>query len=106
VQHGHFAVRHTPGTGSKAFTNFVINTKAKHVTAIVSRRSMPVFDVSLASSSHANGPHGTIVESNIKLAVTSRVAAALNSRLGAGAFKAGNNFGIATLTLAYARGHP
>jgi hypothetical protein len=86
-------------------TNFVIKTKAKHVTATAGGRPMPIFDLNLASSHRGHGPHGTVVESNIKLTVTSQAAAALNNGLGVGAFKAGNNFGIATLTLAYARGH-
>ena len=66
---------------------------------------MPVFDLNLASSRHASGPHGTVVASNIKLKVTSQTAGALNSGLGVSTFKAGMKFGIATLTVAYARGH-
>ena len=86
-------------------TNLVIKTKAKHLTATIGGQSMPIFDLSLASSQRASGPHGTAVESNIKLTVTSQAAAALNSGLGVSTFKSGQNFGIATLTIAYARGH-
>jgi hypothetical protein len=86
-------------------TNLVIKTKAKHLTATVGAQSMPIFDLSFASLQRTRGPHGTLVESNIKLTVTPRAAAALNSGLGVSTFRAGQNFGIATLTLAYARGH-
>ena len=86
-------------------TNFVIKTKVKHLIATVGGRSMPIFDLNLASPTRANGPHGTAVASNIKLTVTSHAATALNSALGVSTFKAGKNFGIATLTVAYAHGH-
>ena len=86
-------------------TNLVIKTKAKLLTATVGAQSMPIFDLSFASLQRTRGPHGTLVESNIKLTVTPQAAAALNSGLGVSTFRAGQNFGIATLTLAYARGH-
>ena len=86
-------------------TNLVIKTKAKHLTATVGAQPMPIFDLSLASAQRAGGSHDSIVESNIKLTVTPRAAAALDSGLGVSTFKAGQNFGIATLTVAYARGH-
>lgn len=85
-------------------TNFVIKTKTKHLNAILGRRSMRIFDLNLASPKRGSGRHGTIVES-IKLTVTPHAATALNSGLGVSTFKAGQNFGIATLTLSYARGH-
>lgn len=86
-------------------TNFVIKTKKKHLTATVGRQSMPIFNLNLASTQRANGARGPIVKGNIKLTVTSHAAAALNSGLGVSTFKAGQNFGIATLTVSYARGH-
>jgi hypothetical protein len=86
-------------------TNFVLKTKAKHLTATVGGRSMPIFDLNLASPTRADGPHGTAVASNIKLTVTSHAATALNSALGVSTFKAGKNFGVATVTIAYAHGH-
>ena len=46
-----------------------------------------------------------LAPSNIKLAVTSQAATALDSSLGVRIFKAGMHFGIAMLTVAYARGH-
>ena len=93
------------GGKSVTLTSFVINTNTKQLTATVSGQSVPIFDLNLASSKRASGPHGTVVASNIKLAVTSQAATALNSGLGVSTFKAGMHFGIATLTVAYARGH-
>ena len=89
---------------SVTLTNIVINTKTKHLIARVGRKSMPIFDLNLASPNRTSGPHSTVV-SNIKLTVRSRAATALNSGLGVGTFKVGMNFGIATLNVAYARGH-
>ncbi len=86
-------------------TNLVIKTKKKRLTATVGGQSMPIFDLNLASLKRASGPHHTVVASNIKLTVTSHAATALNSGLGVSTFKGGMDFGIATLTLAYARGH-
>jgi hypothetical protein len=86
-------------------TNFVINTNTKQLTATVSGQSLPIFDLNLASLKRASGPHGTIVASNIKLTVASQAATALNGGLGVSTFKGGMNFGIATLTVAYAHGH-
>jgi hypothetical protein len=90
---------------SVTLTNFVINTKRKHLTAAVGRRRMPIFDLNLASLSRASGHHGTIVASNIALTVTPHAATALDSRLGVSTFKAGMTFGTATLTVAHAHGH-
>ena len=85
-------------------TNFVINTTTKQLTATVGGQSMPIFDLNLAPHKRASGRHGTVVAS-IKLTVALQAAAALNSGLGVSTFKAGMNFGIATLTVAYAIGH-
>ena len=90
---------------SVTVTSFVINTNTKQLTATVGGQSMPIFDLNLASHKRARGRHGTVVASNIKLTVTSQAATALDSGLGESTFKAGMNFGIATLTVAYARGH-
>ena len=90
---------------SVALSTFVINTNTKRLTATVGGRSQPIFDLNLASLKRASGPHGAVVASHIKLTVTSRAATALNSGLGVSTFKAGMNFGIATLVVAYARGH-
>jgi hypothetical protein len=68
-------------------------------------QSMPIFHLNLASLKRASGPHRTVVARNIKLTVTSPAATALNSGLGVSTFKGGMNFGIATLTVRYARGH-
>jgi hypothetical protein len=90
---------------SVRLTNFVINTKTKQLTAAVGGQSMPVFDLNHARPKRAGSRHGTVVASNIKLTVTSQAATALNSDLGVTTFKTEMNFGIATLTVAYARGH-
>jgi hypothetical protein len=90
---------------SVTLTNFVINTGTKQLTATVVRQSMAIFDLNLASPRRASGAPGTIVAGNIKLTVTPQAATALNSVLGVSTFKAGMNFGLATLTVAYARGH-
>jgi hypothetical protein len=90
---------------SVTLTSFVINTNTRRLTATVSGVSVPVFDLNLASSRHAGGPHGTVLASNIELKVTTRTATTLNSGLGVSTFKAGMKFGIASLTVAYAQGH-
>jgi hypothetical protein len=90
---------------SVTLTNFVINTKTKQLTATVSGRSMLIFSLNQARPKRVSRPHGTIVASNIKLTVTSTAATALNSDLGVSTFKAGKNFGVARLTVAYAHGH-
>ena len=90
---------------SVALTDLVINTKTKQLTATVSGHPMPIFALNLASPKRPRGPHGPVVESNIKLTVTPQATTALNSGLGMSTFKAGMNFGVATLTIAYARGH-
>jgi len=86
-------------------SSFVINTNTKQLTATVGGQSMPIFDLNLASPKRAMGPHGTVVASSITLIVTFQAAAALNSDLGVSTFKARMNFGIATIAIAYARGH-
>jgi hypothetical protein len=90
---------------SVALSTFVINTNTKRLTANVRGLSQPIFDLNLASLKRAIGPHGAVVASHIKLTVTSQAATALNSSLGVSTFKAGMNFGIATVTVAFASGH-
>jgi hypothetical protein len=89
---------------SVTLTNFIINTMTKRLTATVGGQSKPIFDLNLASHQRASSPRGKVVASTIKLTVTSQAASALNSGLGVSAFKAGMNFGIARLIVAYARG--
>ena len=100
---GGLTFRH--GGKSVTLTSFVINTNTRRLTATVSGVPVPLFDLNLASSRHADGPHGTVLASNIKLKVTIQAAISLNSGLGVSTFKAGMKFGIATLTVAYASGH-
>jgi len=90
---------------SVTLTNLVINTITKRLTATVGGQPKPIFDLNLASHRRASRPRGKVVASTIKLTVTSQAATALNSGLGVSTFKAGMNFGIARLIVAYARGH-
>jgi hypothetical protein len=78
-------------------TNLVMNTNTKRVTARVSGRLLPIFDLNLASFKHSSEPHRTIIATNIGLMVTPRGASALNRGLGATTFKSGQAFGVATL---------
>ena len=100
---GGLAFRH--GGKSVALTNLIINTKTKHLTATVGGRSMPVFGLDLASPAGASRQHTTVVASNITLTVLQPAATALNSGLGVRTFRTGLSFGVATLTVTYARGH-
>lgn len=93
------------GAKSITLTNFVINTSTKQLTGTIGGQSMPIFGLNLPSHMPSSGPQGSLVESNVKLTVISQAAAALNSGVGLSTFKAGMNFGVATLTVAYARGH-
>lgn len=99
---GGLTFRH--GGKSVTLTSFVINTDARQLTATISGVSVPVFELNLASSRRADGPRGTVIASNIKLMMTTWTATTLNSGLGVSTFKAGMKFGIASLTVAYARG--
>jgi hypothetical protein len=90
---------------SVTLTNFVINTDTKQLTGTIGGQSIPIFGLNLSSPVRASGPHGILVASNVKLTVISQAAAVLNSGVGVSTFKAGMNFGVATLTVAYARGH-
>ena len=100
---GGLTFRH--GGKSVTLTNLVINTNTKRLTATVGGHTMPIFDLNLTSPNGTSGPNHTLVASNIKLTVRSRAATALNNGLGVSIFKVGMNFGMATLTVAYAGGH-
>ncbi len=84
---------------SVALTNFVMNTRRKRLTATVGGKSLPIFDLKLASLKRAREPHRTIVATNIGLTVTPRAASALNSGLGVTTFKGRQYFGVATLVV-------
>jgi len=85
---------------SVTLTSFIVNTETKQLTAMAGGQLVPVFDLNLASIKRASGPSGTVLASNIGLNLTEQAASALNSGLGVSTFKAGLNFGIATLTVA------
>jgi hypothetical protein len=111
---GHFVVSSATGrvedTGgiklshagtSVQFTGFVVDTESKQVTAAVGGLRAPVFDLTLGSLAHTTGPSGTAVFSGIKLTLTEEAATTLNSDLGVNnVFKAGQEFGVATQTIA------
>ena len=100
---GGLTFRHS--SNSVTLTHFVINTKTRQLTASVGGRSMPIFNLNHARIRHVGSRRSTVVASNIKLTVTSQAATALNSDLGVSTFKTGLDFGMAKLTVAYARGH-
>ena len=81
-------------------TSFIVNTSTKQVTALVGGQRLPIFALDLSSVKHQTAVGGTIVESGLKLTLTEQAATALNSALGVSAFKTGQLFGTATLTLA------
>jgi len=85
---------------SVTLTGFIVNTETKQLTATAGGQSVPVFDLNLASIKRASGPNGSVLASNIGLNLTEQAASALNSGLMVSTFKAGLNFGIATLTVA------
>jgi hypothetical protein len=90
---------------SVTLTNLVVNTDTKQLTGTIGGQPIPIFGLNLSSPVLASGPHGILVASNVKLTVISQAAAVLNSRVGVSIFKAGMNFGVATLAVAYARGY-
>ena len=90
---------------SVRLTNLVINTQTKQLTAAVSGHSMPVFDLNHVRPKRVGGRHGALVARNVKLTVSSQAATALNRDLGVSTFRTGMSFGIARLTVTYARGH-
>ncbi len=111
---GHFVVSSATGrvedTGgvklshagtSIQFTGFVVDTESRQVTAAVGGLRAPVFDLTLSSRVHTTGPSGTAVFTGMKLTLTEEAATALNSDLGVNnVFKAGQEFGVATQTIA------
>jgi hypothetical protein len=85
---------------SVTVTSLIVNTSAKQVIAEVGRKQVTAFDLNLASLKRASRPKGTVVASGIKLTTTPQLASSLNTRLGVNTFKGGQDFGIATLTIA------
>ena len=113
VSGGHIAVATVAGTidhtggirlshagNSVQVTSFIVDTSTNQVTALVGGQRLPVFAIDTSSVKHQTGTGGTILESGLKFTLTEQAANALNSALGASAFKAGQVFGTATLTLA------
>jgi hypothetical protein len=81
-------------------TSFLVDTSTDHVTALVGGQRLPIFAIDPSSAKHQTGTGGTILESGLKFTLTEQAASALNGALGSSAFKAGQIFGTATLTLA------
>jgi hypothetical protein len=57
-------------------TDLVLDTQTKQATATVGGKSLPFFDLNLASFTHATEPLHTVVASNITLTLTSDAASA------------------------------
>jgi len=113
VSGGHVAIATVAGTiehtggirlshagKSVQVTSFIVDTSTDQVTALVGGQRLPVFAIDTSSAKHQTGAGGTILESGLKFTLTEQAATALNGALGASAFKAGQLFGTATLTLA------
>jgi len=81
-------------------TRFLVDTSTDQVTALVGGQRLPIFAINTSEAKHQTGTGGTILESGLKFTLTEQGASALNGGLGVSAFKAGQIFGTATLTLA------
>jgi hypothetical protein len=81
-------------------TSFLVDTSTDQVTALVGGQRLPIFAINTTSAKHQTGTGGTILDSGLKFTLTEQGATALNGGLGVSAFKAGQIFGTATLTLA------
>ena len=88
------------GGKSVTVTSFIVNTESKQLTALVGGQRVPIFDLNLASIKRASGSGGTVLVTNVGLNLTEEAASALNAGLAVSTFKAGLNFGIASLTVA------
>lgn len=88
------------GEKSVEVTTFIVDTSTKQVTALIGEQRMPVFAINTSSEKRKSETGGTIVDSGLKLTLTEQAASALNGALGVSAFKAGQVFGTATITLA------
>jgi hypothetical protein len=85
---------------SVTLRNFVVDTASRTITASVAGLSVPVFDLDLTSLRRSSGVGGTLVAADIRLLVSPQTAASLNMLLGVPGLKAGQEFGVATITLA------
>jgi hypothetical protein len=113
VSGGHVAVATVAGTiehtggirlshagKSVEVTRFLVDTSTDQVTALVGGQRLPIFAINTSEAKHQTGTGGTILEGGLKFTLTEQGASALNGGLGVSAFKAGQIFGTATLTLA------
>ena len=113
VSGGHVAIATVAGTiehtggirlshagKSVEVTRFLVDTSTDQVTALVGGQRMPIFAINTSEAKHQTGTGGTILESGLKFTLTEQGASALNGGLDVSAFKSGQIFGTATLTLA------
>jgi hypothetical protein len=88
------------GEKSVTLTTFIIDTSTKKVTALVGGQRIPVFAINTGSEQRETESGGAIVVHGLSLTVTEEAATTLNNSLGVSAFKEGQVFGIAAMTLA------
>jgi hypothetical protein len=85
---------------SVSLRSFIVDTASKTITASVGGLRVPVFDLDLASLHRTSGIGGTMVAGDVRLLVSPQAATSLNMLLGVPGLKAGQEFGVATITLA------
>jgi hypothetical protein len=95
---GGFKLSH--GEKSVTLTSFIVDTSAKQVTALVDGQRIPVFTINTGSEKRQTESSGATIVSGLAFTVTEQAATTVNGALGVSAFKSGQVFGIATLTLA------
>jgi hypothetical protein len=88
------------GGHSVRLTNFVFNTSARELTAVLAGERRAIFNLNLSLLTHATGSNGVLFGRDIELSLTAGAATTLNSLLYVSAFRAGEHFGTVTLTLA------
>jgi hypothetical protein len=97
-QGGGITLKH--GARSVTLRSFIVDTASKTITASAAGLRVPVFDLDLSSLHRATGSGATVVAGNIRLLVSPQTASTLTMLLGAPGLKAGQEFGVATITLA------
>ena len=93
-------VKLSHGEKSITVTSFIVDTSAEQVTALIGGQRVPVFAINPSAEKHETEAGGVIVDQGLQLTLTEPAADALNSALGVTAFKSGQVFATATMTLA------
>ncbi|HEX3510846.1 MAG TPA: hypothetical protein VHT27_07070 [Solirubrobacteraceae bacterium] len=88
------------GGRNVTLTKFVLDTAAKQITASVGGLRVPIFALDLSRVRRASGTGGTLLVRGVRLLVTQQAAASLSLLLGGAGLSAGEEFGVATLTVA------